>query len=202
MEILMQAMNDHVKSLLKDGGILYRVNVTGEQLWDAYMSGFENDPVFRDPNSSVHNCNDCKHFIHRYANLVVLKDFEFKSIFDFPIPEVEKEEYEKSITAMLNLVKNAQIVSQFCMTTDDLIRYSYTKCPTKHHSHLGICKSVKRYTKEEADKYGVVKPNEVRTFNHFYLELPNRVFLNSRDTSTSLTAKSVADKESLVKTME
>lgn len=32
MEILMQAMNDHVKSLLKDGGVLYRVNVTGEQL--------------------------------------------------------------------------------------------------------------------------------------------------------------------------
>ena len=81
MEILMQAMNDHVKSLLKDGGVLYRVNVTGEQLWDAYMQGFENDPVFRDPNSSVHNCNDCKHFIHRYANLVVLKDFEFKSIY-------------------------------------------------------------------------------------------------------------------------
>ena len=202
MEILMQAMNDHVKSLLKDGGILYRVNVTGEQLWDAYMQGFENDPVFRDPNSSVHNCNDCKHFIHRYANLVVLKDFEFKSIFDFPIPEVEKEEYEKSITAMLNLVKNAKIVSQFCMTTDDLTRYSYTKCPTKYHSHLGICKSVKRYTKEEAEKYGVVKPNEVRTFNHFYLELPNNVFVNSHDSSTSLTAKSVADKESLVKTME
>ena len=97
MEILMKSMNDRVKSLLKDGGILYRVNVTGEQLWDAYMSGFENDPVFRDPNSSVHNCNDCKHFIHRYANLVVLKDFEFKSIFDFPIPDAEKEEYEKSI---------------------------------------------------------------------------------------------------------
>ena len=203
MEILMQSMNDHVKSLLKEGGVLYRVNVTGEQLWDAYMSGFENDPVFRDPNSSVHNCNDCKHFIHRYANLVVLKDFEFKSIFDFPIPDAEKEEYEKSITAMLNLVKNAKIVSQFCMTTDDLTRYSYTKCSTKYHSHLGICKSVKRYTKEEADKYGVVKPNEVVTFNHFYLELPNNVFTSSsRTTSTALTAKSVADKESLVKTME
>lgn len=202
MEILMQSMNDHVKSLLKDGGILYRVNVTGEQLWNAYISGFENDPVFRDPNSSVHNCNDCRHFIHRYANLVVLKDFEFKSIFDFPIPEVEKEEYDKSITAMLNLVKDAQIVSQFCMSADDLARYSYTKCPTKNHSHLGICKSVKRYTKEEAEKYGVVKPNEVVTFNHFYLELPNNVFTFTHDTSVSLTAKSIADKESLVKTME
>lgn len=202
MEILMKTMNDHVKSLLKDGGVLYKVNVDGEKLWDAYMSGFENDPVFRDPNSSVHNCNDCKHFIHRYANLVVLKDFEFKSIFDFPIPEVEKEEYEKSITAMLNLVKDAQIVSQFCMTTDDLTRYSYTKCSTKNHAHLGICKSVKRYTKEEAEKYGVVKPNEVVTFNHFYLELPNNVFTFTHDTSASLIAKSVADKESLVKTME
>ena len=202
MEILMNAMNNHVKSLLKDGGILYRVNVTGEQLWDAYMSGFDNDPVFRDPNSSVHNCNDCKHFIHRYANLVVLKGFEFKSIFDFPIPEAEKEEYEKSITAMLNLVKGAQIVSQFCMSTYDLTRYSYTKCPTKNHAHLGICKNVKRYTKEEAEKYGVVKPNEVVTFHHLYLELPNNVFTNTHDTSTSLTAKSVADKESLVKTME
>ncbi len=42
---------------------------------------------------------------------------------------------------------------------------------------LGVKKNVKRYTREEAEKFGVVKPNEVRTFHHMHLQL-NKAFVD------------------------
>ena len=41
---------------------------------------------------------------------------------------------------------------------------------------------MKRYTKEEAEKYGVVKPNEVRTFNHMHLFV-DRQFVDTTGSS-------------------
>jgi hypothetical protein len=44
---------------------LFRVDVSGDVLWDTYLKGFkpEQNPVFRDPNSSESNCNNDKNFI-------------------------------------------------------------------------------------------------------------------------------------------
>ena len=55
-------------------GKLYRSNVSGNEVWDMYIAGFEKDPIFRDPNSSEHNCNLCKNFIRRYGNIVAIND--------------------------------------------------------------------------------------------------------------------------------
>jgi hypothetical protein len=31
---------------------LFRSSVSGAEIWDLYLAGFENDPIFRDPNST------------------------------------------------------------------------------------------------------------------------------------------------------
>ena len=96
MELLTKAMNEHFKKMTHSHKPLYRVNCTGDELWSRYLEGFQPDPVFRDPNSSEHNCNMCKHFITHYGNIVSLNDDNtFTSIFDFEIPQLAKEEYEK-----------------------------------------------------------------------------------------------------------
>ena len=43
-------------------GKLFRVKLTGQEIWDAYLNSFtkENNPTFRDPESSIKNCNNCK----------------------------------------------------------------------------------------------------------------------------------------------
>lgn len=33
-------------------GKLFRVDITGDKVWEIYLNAFEQDPVFRDPNSS------------------------------------------------------------------------------------------------------------------------------------------------------
>jgi hypothetical protein len=55
-------------------GKLFRSSVTGQRVWELYINGFEKkyNPIFRDPESSVNNCNLCKNFIRRYGNVVAI----------------------------------------------------------------------------------------------------------------------------------
>lgn len=65
-------------------GKLYVVNISGQELWGYYINSFdkENDPVFRDPNSTTHTCNNDKNFIRRYGNIVSIKDNKITTMWD------------------------------------------------------------------------------------------------------------------------
>lgn len=157
-----------------DTGKLFRSSITGNQMWDLYIGAFAPvyNPVFRDPNSSVHNCNLCKNFIRRYGNVVSIdENYNIITMFDVKAPE----EFVASLKSMSDALNRAKIDNVFFETFDELKSLPYEAC-TKNNSHfkLGIDKNVKRYTKEEAEKYGVVQPNEIRTFHHFCLYLPKQ----------------------------
>jgi hypothetical protein len=164
-------------------GKLFRSSLTGQQIWDLYLSGFtkEQDPIFRDPNSSVHNCNFCKNFIRRYGNIISIDiDYNIITIFDVEAPE----EFINVSEVLSKALKSVSISEVFFETFNELNSLPYESCTkTNMQFELGIAKNVKRYTKEEAELYGVVKPNEIRTFNHFHLSLP-RLFVD-------LTGKSI-----------
>lgn len=81
---LNQAIQEQFTKMCKTGK-LFRVNISGNEIWDKYISGFtpEQNPVFRDPNSSTYNCNNDKSFIRRYGNVVAIdEDYNLMSIFD------------------------------------------------------------------------------------------------------------------------
>jgi hypothetical protein len=46
---------------------LFKVDISGDDLWNIYLSSFDRDTVFRDPESSTHNCNTCKNFILQFS---------------------------------------------------------------------------------------------------------------------------------------
>lgn len=152
-------------------GMLFRVNLTGAQIWTMYLKSFskENDPVFRDPASSVHNCNLCNNFLRRYGNIVAIdNDNKIMTLFDFDITG----EYEDSVKVMGENIRKAVIENVFFETFTELHSLPYEKTvKTATKFKLGTDVSYKRYTKAEADLYGVVKENEDRTFNHFSLSL-------------------------------
>jgi len=155
-------------------GKLFRSQVSGQQVWDAYLQGFsrEDDPIFRDPESTVHNCNFCKNFIRRYGNIVAIdENYNIMTIFDVDAPD----EYKNSAFTVSNVLKNAPISGVFFETFNELNSLPYEKnCNKTQPSYkLGIDKNVKRYTKEEAEKFGVVKPNQEMIFNHFNLNIPS-----------------------------
>lgn len=152
-------------------GKLFKVELTGQQVWDLYLSSFtkENDPQFRDPESSSHNCNFCNNFIRRYGNIVAIDaDYNIMSLFDI---EVE-EEYSDSVKALSKAITSSKVTEVFFETFNDLTKLPYEVCKkTNSVFRLGINKNTKRYTKEEAEKFGVVKENQTITFNHFHLDL-------------------------------
>lgn len=165
---LMQAQFDKMCAT----GKLFRSSFTGHQVWEMYIKGFKNDPIFRDPNSSTHNCNLCNNFLRRYGNIVAIgEDFNIMTVFD-----VEAQgDYIEVAKNLSKVLKSTTITEVFFETFNELNSLNYEKC-TKAHTkfQLGIAKNIKRYTKEEAEKYGVVKANEVVTFEHLHLFVPKQ----------------------------
>lgn len=159
-------------SKMCQSGKLFRSYLTGNQVWDIYISSFnkEDNPIFRDPNSSYHNCNHCKNFIRRYGNVVSIdENYNVVSIFDVSV----EGKFKPVALNVSKSIKSAGVSDVFFETFDELNKLPYEKCNKQNAIfRLGIDKNVKRYTKEEAEKYGVVKPNELRTFNHLHLDLP------------------------------
>ena len=156
-------------------GILFKVEFTGQEVWDLYLSTLvENgDPVFRDPSSTTHNCKLCNNFIRRYGNIVAIDDnYNLMSIFDVEFDKLP-EHYKKVVKLLSNKIRSSSIKDVFFETLKDLSTLSYGPVDKKSTSFkLGVAKNVKRYTREEAEKFGIVRPNELREFHHFHLELP------------------------------
>ena len=174
-------------------GKLFRSQVSGDQIWEAYMKGFGEDPIFRDPESSVHNCNQCRHFFHRYGNIVAIaKDNSIMTMYDGETTD----EYRESFRLMSELIKNAPIENVFVETFDYLYNAVYARC-TKHDAMfaLNLDHTVKRYTKEEAEKFGVVKPNETRTFNHFCIHVPKEFINFGHESVDAIAARKRDDKK-------
>lgn len=167
-------------------GKLFRSKVTGDQVWEAYIKGFGVDPKFRDPESSVHRCNQCKHFFHRYGNIVAIAaDMSIMTMFDGPTTD----EYKESFRLMSELLKKSEIADVFVETFDYLNKAVYARVKRNDEFFaLNLDHSVKRYTKEEAEKFGVVKPNETRTFNHFCVHVPNSFISKTSESVESLQA--------------
>jgi len=163
-------------------GKLFRSSLTGHQVWELYINSFEKEynPIFRDPNSSTHNCNLCNNFIRRYGNIVALDEkLNIITMFDVDAPA----DYLSPAKALTEALKASGISEVFFETFNDLKFLPYDSNIKKNDEKfkLGIEKNVKRYTKEEAEKYGVVKPNELRTFNHMHLYLPQEfVYMDSK----------------------
>lgn len=155
-------------------GKLFRAKITGDEIYEKYLQAFPQgtDPVFRDPTSTWHNCNNCKNFIRRYGNIVsVNEEGTIETMFS-----VQGVEHPYNVVAeeLNKLISNKEIENVFYETYDMLNqKLNYEKC-TKHQEvyRLGTATNHKRYTREEAEKYGVVKPNEVKTFHHLHVDIP------------------------------
>jgi hypothetical protein len=150
-------------------GKLFRVDLSGQQVWDIYLKSFsdENDPIFRDPKSTSKTCNLCNNFIRRYGNIVAIdKDNKIVTMFDVDADG----EYKDTAIIMSAAIKAAKVTDVFFETFEELNKLPYESCKKSNAVfQLGTSKNVKRYNKEEAELYGVVKENEVRTFNHMHL---------------------------------
>lgn len=150
-------------------GKLFRVALTGQEIWDLYLSSFsnENNPIFRDPSSTSKNCNHCNNFIRRYGNIVsVDENYNMVTMFDVDADA----EFQNTCKILSGAIKSSKVTEVFFETFNELNKLPYESCSKSNKVfQLGTASNPKRYTKEEAEKYGVVKPNEVIIFHHLHL---------------------------------
>jgi hypothetical protein len=171
-------MKDFIKTLYEQAEVMYQTgklfksSISGHKVWELYLNNFsaDDDPIFRDPNSSTHNCDTCHNFIKRYGNIVTINEnYEIITLFD----TICEEEYVDSARVISDTLKNAPISEVFFETFEDLTKLPYESCKKTHSVfRLGVKSNHKQYSKEESEKFGVVKPEEIIKFNHLYLDLP------------------------------
>jgi hypothetical protein len=160
-------------------GKLFRINIEGQMIWELYLKSYKDDPIFRDPQSSTHNCNLCNNFIRRYGNIVAIdENYKLITLFD----GLDVEDFDS--TRLSETIHLVAIANVFFETFNELNSLPYEKC-NKNNSlfQLGVDKNSKLYNKEEAEKFGRVKEGEIRTFDHLHLFLPT--------TFVDMTGKSV-----------
>ena len=172
-----QKFNEQIKqqfALMSKQPVLFRSKVTGDKLWELYLSSFlpQDDPVFRDPNSTSHTCNNDMNFIRRYGNVVAIIDGKIVTMFDSAFDY--ESEYALSSGAMAKELRSNPIENIFVESYDilnRLLNYESTN-KTQLEYKLGFERTNKIYTQEEADIFGVVTPGQVYTFYHFNVLLP------------------------------
>jgi hypothetical protein len=185
---------------LQKTGKLFRSSVTGDELWNMYISSFKpgDNPVFRDPDSSEHNDNLDKSFIRRYGNIVTIdENYNIITIWDLSLPEDNK--YYQPTSKMSQLLKSKPISDVFFETYEELNSLNYEKNNKKQEIYrLGIAQNHKIYTQEEATKYGVVKPGQVYQFHHFYGDL-NKQFVDQTGKSQAAIIGEFRDNKNVFK---
>ncbi len=183
-------------------GKLYRTDVTGDQIWDAYINGFtaEQNPVFRHPDSSYHNCNHDRNFIRRYGNVVAIdEENKIVHLFDFDAPEP----YSDAVNAVKDLFKAAKVVNVFVETFDVLNAMPYSKIKkTDKLFQLGHERTLKVYTPEEAAVYGMVTAGKTYEFNHFHVMLNRENLYFSNKSPESIMGEKRAAAEVFQRLME
>lgn len=178
-------------------GVLFRSSVTGREVWNAYMQGFGEDPIFRDPESSEHNCNTCRNFVERYGNIVAV-DTDLNIITMWGGETTD--EYRESFRQMDELLKSKPIANVFVETFAYLHKAPYEQTSkTAETFALGVAKNVKQYTQEEADKFGVVEAGRVYTFEHLMVRLPREFVTFTSESVEAIQARLREDKVQLEK---
>ncbi len=170
-------------------GKLFRATATGDEIYNIYLNSFPSgtNPVFRDPASTTHNCNNCKNFVRRYGNIVaVAEDGTLMSIFGNHGIE---EPYKAVAAAMNSFIMKMPILDVFFESYNMLDqKLNYEKCRKGQEKYrLGTAENHKRYTAEEASKYGVVKPDEIRTFTHMHVDVPAAFVIMDNRTVEAVT---------------
>src|SRR3954463_5908418 len=108
-------------------GKLFRVDLTGQQIWDIYLNSFTkaDNPIFRDPASSTYNCNHCNNFIRRYGNIVSIdENYKITTIFDVTCDD----EFKNTAKALTKAISSAKVSEVFFETFTELNKLPYESC--------------------------------------------------------------------------
>lgn len=107
-----EAVSVQCEKMQKDSPRAYLVDITKEEIWDAYLAAFPegSNPVFRE--RTVHDCQTCRAFVRNMGALVTLNDkMQYITVWDNY--EHLDEPYRTVSETMANLIGSYKIKEVF-----------------------------------------------------------------------------------------
>lgn len=144
-----QALQKNFKEMSKDATHLFEVDVDKDEMWNLYLDSFPAERNKIYRERREHDCSCCRHFIKTIGNAVTIKDNVIHSIWDI---QVDDDAY--------------QIVA------DTLAAY------IKSHPVKDVWTSYDKKIGTDVNHENDKETGEIVTWEHFYLELPDKFIFN------------------------
>ncbi len=159
-KMVKEKLQENFKVLTEGVDQLFEVEVDKDEMWELYLNSFPQgtNEIFRKRRSE--DCSCCRRFVKNIGNVVVIKDNEIHTIWDF---ETGEEKYQPVFKVMNDYIKAKTITNVF-ITKDKLI---------------GLDKN-----KELLDS------GETLTWEHYHLILENKFVDNSASSLGNLQGSS------------
>lgn len=139
----------HFNQITKDANNVFVVNVDKDEMWNLYLDSFPKGTNEVYRKRREHDCSCCRSFIKAIGNVVVIKNSKITTIWDF---NTEDPVYQPSIDAL-----NAFIKSK---TVTDVFLSKFNRIGSEH-------------------TFEKLEDGAIKTWEHFYLQLPGRFVNNS-----------------------
>ncbi len=153
---------DHFQSITQDADCLLEVAVDKDEIWNLYLDSFDKkyNKVFRERPEK--ECNCCRQFIRAIANVVVIKDNQVHTIWDF---QTDSEEYQPSVDALAVYVRSKAIEGYYV---------------TREKS-VGTSSNLEKR-----------EGSPIIEWDHFYLDIPSKFVDTSSETEGTVNSNLVA----------
>jgi hypothetical protein len=163
-----EAMQENFKLISKDADCLFEVEVDKEVLWSTYLDSFPKGTNNLYRERREYDCSCCRQFIKTIGNTVVIKDNKVTTIWDF---ETSSTTFQPVVNTLNEYIKSKAITDIY----------------------------VSKMNKIGTDKnFEQLENGEVLTWEHFYLELPNK-FVDKSNKSEGDTKGNARDTRNVFK---
>ena len=135
---------ENFQRLTKDATHLFEVNLDKDELWNLYLDSFPEGTNEIYRERREYDCSCCRHFVKNIGNAVVISNNEVKSIWDFNTGDTK---FQPVLNALSSYIKSKAV--------SDIWANKFKNVGTDRN-------------------FEQLENEEVRNWDHFYLELPNK----------------------------
>ena len=140
-----ELLQKHVKTMMKEHTHYFVVDVTKEEVWNTYLDSFPQGTNNIFRERREYDCSCCRSFINQMGRVVSIEGDRLVSIWDF---QTDDSTYQPVVDALSRLIHSKPVYRVFTPESKNIGTYS---------------------------NFETLTDQEIRTWYHFYTELPKNV---------------------------